>query len=110
MSLHYFHTNNLKYNTSSVIKIDLKRRHKGKENGQFKTLTSIKYAFQIFEDHLDAIRDNSKQLRRLPYIGSMGETRSGKMTSEIRWSHGSLTNKKEVSEDTRYQGGGIIHG
>ena len=40
----------------------------------------------------------------------MGETRSGKMTSEIRWSHGSLTNKKEVSEDTRYQGGGIIHG
>ena len=34
----------------------------------------------------------------------MGETRSGKMTSEIRWSHGSLTNKKEVSEDTRYQG------
>ena len=51
-----------------------------------------------------------KTAETITYIGSMGETRSGKMTSEIRWSHGSLTNKKEVSEDTRYQGGGIIHG
>ena len=51
-----------------------------------------------------------KRAETIKYVGSMGETRSGKMTSEIRWSHGPLTNKKEVSEDTRYQGGGIIHG
>ena len=46
-----------------------KKKPQRKRNGQFKTVTSIKYAFQIFEDHLDAICDNSKQLRRLNILG-----------------------------------------
>ena len=48
-----------------LLKLINKKKTQRKRNGQFKTLTSVKYAFQIFEDHLDAIRDNSKQLRRL---------------------------------------------
>ena len=52
-----------------LLKLINKKKTQRKRNGQFKTLTSVKYVFQIFEDHLDAIRDNSKQLRRLLILG-----------------------------------------
>ena len=53
-------------------------------------MVNLKQLPQIFEDHLDAIRDkldNSKQLRRFNILGFL--------------SYRSLTNKKKVSEDIR---------
>lgn len=70
MSLNYCncHINiSFKYNASSVIKIDFKRRrHKGKE------MVNLEQLPQIFGDHLDGIRnklDSSKQMRLFIILG-----------------------------------------